>query len=116
MSSNAPNPLQALLAAALANPAGAVAAREAARKFQDAQPRWLAAVERARAYRSEHPQGPLPSELSGTVSEMIGEAEALEKALVEAFGSALPEQTRAGLQVARPFIEMMRAFIRGAEN
>jgi hypothetical protein len=114
-----PNPtpnLAAMFLQFLANPAEGLAAREAVRKFQAAQPRWLAAAERATTFRREHPGEPLPSDVAGALSEMIGEAEALKQTLEGAFGPGLPEQTRAGFEGMYQYIDTVRALLRGTES
>jgi hypothetical protein len=98
------------------NPQAGLAARDAFRSFQEAQARWLAAAEGASAFRREHPGQPLPSNFAGSISEMIGELEALKQKLEQAFGSTLPEQTRAGLQGMYQGIAALRAMLSGTEN
>ena len=93
-----------------------MAAKDAVEKWQAAAPKWQAAEQRARTHQLERPGQPMPSELSGVLSEMIVEAELLEAALIKAFGPDLPKESAAGFEETHRTIARMREILRKTEN
>ena len=74
-------------------------------------PRWEAVAERAEKYRREHPGQPLPSELTGELSNAIGLLDQLEVMLDKLFGSDWPAENREQFAKLGPYKEALRQIL-----